>query len=260
MADGQANTIPPIVPKTTPHICTLDASPIGKQPRQILLDYLATQPNLPTGFTSQLQITRQQTIYIPCWHIEGSYTANWQAEFGWYPYISCCGQPGNGTFMWSTRSGTDSSTYTLNIPAVDTIPDHIRTIIADTPLTQTAETTQPSRSERWQDIPEHPFDDIQTALQQSGNAQLAAYITTQVKRFAEGDNQKDWHWQIQTITCQATSVWIPISQTTFSYQGDLYTLTVNMVDCLKKYCDPLPTVTPTTAQKMMRNLLSVFSK
>ena len=260
MTAGQGNTIPPMAPHIGHTILTLAADTTQGMPRQTLLDHLAKQPNLPTDLIQRHQITRHTIHYIPCWHIQGEYTANWQAEFGWYPYISCCGQPGNGQFMWATRSDTDHNTYALNIPAVDTLPEYLRAILADTPLPETAQTTQPPQADRWQGTPEQPFADIQTALHNGGNAQLADHITAQIKRFAEGDNQKDWRWHLENITCQATPVWLPVIQITFTYQDTAYTYWANAADTTQAHCDQLPTATLSATQKLFKGIFGIFAK
>ncbi len=258
MTAGQGNTIPQMEPKTTDQILTLAVNLTEGMPRQALLDYLAKQPSLPSDFTRQLQITQQAIHYIPCWHIQGEYTADWQAEFGFYPYISCCGQPANGQFMWASRSGTDNNTYALNIPAV-AVPDPVSTILADMPMPATAEAATPPQADCWQGITE-PFADINTALENGGNTQLADYITTQIKRFAEGDNQKDWQWHIQTITCHATPIWLPVIQITFTYQDTSYTYWANAADTAKAHCDQLPTAAPSATQKLFKGIFGIFSK
>lgn len=225
---------------------------------QALLDavyqHLASGALTPDDLLACATFTRKDRFYAPTFEFKGSYEAKWTASFGYdrvEHYTVYESRTENGRTKqvpvtktrtvtdWRPASGSDAGRFQVRTYAGE------RLGAAESPLLALVEDESLGRPVAFNasyalGVQQEAFArEADAAYEQRGRAQVHVCIDAGVERHRQGDRQSDWHWTAR-IRKQHRTVWVPVCQVTYDYQGQAYQVWTSGVDAERMVADKLP--------------------
>lgn len=209
------------------------------QIKRRLYRYIAQQDQLPRDVLSDMVVLNCQCFYVPCQVYDGCYQADWQAEFGYIPWMVSCGESSNDNLIWNHEQGENEGWFNVPVYMGDQLPENAIRLLAECCIKNMPLQFDTS-------ILNHFFQKSRTFLLKEQMAirsqeQVAYVIDRQIKQlYAKGDYQRAWQWQINQLNCTVRRVWIPMGQVTFQYHGKEYNFWCLDINGSHEVCDELP--------------------
>ncbi|NHZ90266.1 tetratricopeptide repeat protein [Massilia sp. CCM 8733] len=216
-----------------------------------VLRYLSLNDLVPDDMVERAVLSVKSS-YLPCFAHAVSYTASWTASFGYSrteTYVDHVNRQVDGQSQrvavtktrtvvdWRPASGQDAGKFTLldyggnSLPAA-ALPllERLYCIILATPF----------KSAYHSGVEIEPYSPTPNAAALPSAAQRAdEVIGTLVKRHAQGDRQRDWHWNAST-SWDTSAVYVPVGHVLIAYGGKQYKAWVDGTNNANMVTDALP--------------------
>jgi hypothetical protein len=199
----------------------------------------------PDDMLDSAKFLKQEQIYVPVYYFKVKYEAQWSATFGYdreehyTDYVSNYRdgrwkkEPVTKTKVvtdWRPINGTDSGIFDMFSYAGD--------LLNQSPLQPKSlvdhcfEVGKPTKFKKsfTEGIQIETFTVSESNAFDSEKDQLNNLIDIRVKNHAQGDHQRDWHWNA-THSNSASTILIPICHAVFDYEGEEYHVWTDGVDC-----------------------------
>ena len=209
--------------------------------------YLAQGDYTPDDMLESVVFLRKESFYVPVYTFEINYDVNWTATFGYdqqEPYTAhrdgkaytayrtvTDWRPASGrdvgTFEVSAYAGVDLTAVALN--PVELVPF---TVLQGERTGFDPAFMQGLRAEAFS-VPEH-------LAYSTLDAEVQRKITLNVQRHAQGNHQRDWNWNLASLTPSTSTLFVPVSYVVFDYEGKNYHYWSDGLGGESTRADPLP--------------------
>ncbi|MDR1395009.1 MAG: hypothetical protein LBK52_02410, partial [Deltaproteobacteria bacterium] len=197
------------------------------------------------------QIESETVAFYPCYVSKGSFSANWTASFGYdrqEAYTDYETQTINGRSRrvavtryrtvtdWRPASGVAKGAYLVSVYGGGDLaegPASLLTRISKNSLTKMA-----SGHVAGYEIHSH----VLSADQAEKNLAplISQVIKAEVMEHAQGDHQRNWHWDSTLRSEFLKPALAPLARGVFTYQSQTYNIWADGVDFSQIHTDPLP--------------------
>lgn len=232
------NGLPSVIDKIIPLAITIE------ELEKKAYSYMANGDYTPDDMLEAAVFTKKEQVYVPAYIFRVEYDATWTASFGYdrteqyteyrtvYRDNRSYKEPVTRTKTvtdWRPQNGSDTGILSLAIYAGKSLKTS--TLNPDDLVPYAAANGSPTEFNssflKGVDVEELSIPEVAAyaALKEDINSQ----IDDGVKRHAQGDRQKDWHWKA-TMHHQSTTLYVPICHIAFDYKGVEYHLWIDGVD------------------------------
>jgi len=225
--------------------------------------YMASGEYTPDDLVETAKVAKLEMMYVPAYLFGGTFEANWTASFGYdhtehytvhekkydYDLKMHVTRPVTKTKTvtdWHPQSGTASGSFHFIGYAGQSISSqNVRNLIENcSELTSGVNYSEAFTA----NIPVEPFtvsenDTFSSRIQERLNSQIAS----SVREHAQGDRQRDWHWNASHQTESAT-LYIPLCHAQFEYRDRSYDLWLDGTNASHYVGDALPADTDRKAR------------
>lgn len=216
-----------------------------------VLQYLAANDQVPDDMVERAVLSVKR-FYMPCFAFKGFYNASWTASFGYNrteSYTAYTNQRVNGV--------TERVPVTRNRTVVDWRPVNGQAVGSFALLGYGGSGLPPSAPlllDRLRNLQQATRFDVgfvggmetppyTMAANESyainSEAQVAKLVEASVMQHAQGDKQRDWHWNAST-NWNASAVYVPVGHVVLEYGGKHYNAWVDGTDAANVATDALP--------------------
>lgn len=251
---GTENALPAAVPALVEHPDYLVPLAVDeKQLRRAVQHFMAAGHLTPDDLLDVAKFTKMDLFYVPGYVFHGSYNASWTASFGYdrqEHYVEYENRydsnlkrdirvPVNKTKTvtdWRPVNGVDSGSFSLPAYGGATQPESVANLIAEMSWND-GKPFDPAflagfRSEAFEKTADQVY-------RESVDGRVNAVIDAGVKRHAQGDRQRDWHWTA-SIDKAVTSYLLPIGWVKYEYAGKEYSYWLDGINPSKYLADKPP--------------------
>ncbi|NHZ34521.1 tetratricopeptide repeat protein [Massilia rubra] len=216
-----------------------------------VLRHLAANDLVPDDMVERAVLT-VNCFYMPCFAFTVSYSASWTASFGYnrtemytdHVLRHVDGQSrrvpvtkSRTVVDWRPVNGQDANKFLMLAyagsglaPAALPLLDRLQNMILARPFDAAFASgveTQPYA------LPQH------IAYSMHAEARVASVVETCVKGHAQGEQQRDWHWNAST-SWEASAVYVPVGHVVIAYGGKQYNAWVDGTFDANLVTDALP--------------------
>lgn len=195
--------------------------------------YMAEGNYTPDDMLESVTFLKRECFYVPAYVFEVDYEAKWTASFGYdrkEPYTDYRTRNGRREAYtayrtvtdWRPVNGEDSGTFEVaayagtDLTAVTLKPvDIVSYAVLNGQRTQ-------FNMDFMQGVRSEAFSVPQKLAFSSLDDEVSDNITHRVKRHAQGDRQKDWHWTLSDSRVSSKTLYAPICYAIFDYKGTNY--------------------------------------
>jgi uncharacterized protein YecT (DUF1311 family) len=244
------------------HVMTSDyLVPLGfdtSELTSIANKYMISGDFTPDDMLDKSTMLEQRLFYVPTYIFRGEYNAKWTASFGYdrtehyTEYVSKAVHDSNGKQVgykqvpvtktktvtdWRPVNGVDSGSFVAQVYAGESIDSRAIKLVEDANLKGKITEFDDKFLAGFQtkDFTESETD----AYRRKGEAITNSIIDAGVKRHAQGDHQRDWHWTAD-ISKDTDKVLMPLAYCKFEYAGAEYAVWVDGSDPSQFLGDDLP--------------------
>lgn len=197
--------------------------------------YMSQGKHTPDDIIEKSEIVLKEIFYVPTYFFQGNYEAKWTATFGYdrlepytaYRPVTYTDNQGRQYTQqepytayrvvtdWRPMNGNDSGQFAVQTYAGPQMDQRVLSLIEQTNLENVTEFKVEFISgfelREFTVTPENSY-------RASGEKQVNSIIDAGVRRHAQGDRQRDWHWTASTQKDTSTVV-MPIATSIFEYEG-----------------------------------------
>ncbi|GAB3625369.1 hypothetical protein PTE30175_01475 [Pandoraea terrae] len=239
------------VDATPDQVVTLTVS--RNQLEDAVFQHLADGKYTPDNLLEHATFTKIEQFFVPAYAFTGTYEAQWTASFGYNrtehytEYVRDSNgrsQPVNRTRTvtdWRPVNGSDSGKFGILIYGGSRLHDNALALttrlVEHCQMAGDVADYSPSYTSGFEvEAYSVPLDD---AYRERGSALVDEVIDAGVKRHAQGDTQKDWHWTATTRK-QSSRVLVPVCHVVYEYQGQSYNVWTDGTSTANLLADPSP--------------------
>lgn len=216
-----------------------------------VLRHLVSNDQVPDDMVERAVLSLT-CFYLPCFAFHVSYTASWTASFGYQrteTYTDHVNRfiggekqrvavtKNRSVIDWRPVNGQDAGSvaaigYGGNglAPAGLLLLERLQNLASARPFDPAYTSGMPTQ----------PYALAQDkAYAMYTEPQVGKLVETNVKRHAQGDQQRDWHWNAST-RWSASAVYIPVCHVAIAYGGKQYNAWVDGTNADNVATDPLP--------------------
>lgn len=231
--------------------------PINVTPHELdnrLYAYMASGNFTPDDMIEASTITLRERYYVPAFAFKVNYEATWTASFGYnrkeaytaFRNVTINGRTRQEAYTayktvtdWRPQNGVDAGIFDvagyagtqLNASALAPTDLVIHAVINGNPTEYSSSFVKGFEVEGFS-IPEKKvFDSL--------NAEINSNVDQRVKNNAQGDSQRDWHWNAR-MSHVTTTYAVPICHAAFQYGDKVYHVWVGGHDVDTIRADELP--------------------
>jgi phage FluMu protein Com len=216
--------------------------------------YMASGDYTPEDMLEASTITKREFIYVPAYIFNVNYQANWTASFGYdrkeaytaYRNVTRNGYQVREAYTayktvtdWQPHNGVDKGIFSASTYAgkllyeSDLSPaDLVDNAIKNGSITE----FNPSFMEN---VRAEEFRVTESDALESLDNEINAHIDDSVKRHAQGDDQRDWHWTAQ-MSHSTNTISVPICHAVFDYKGTEYHYWIDGIGSTDFFANKLP--------------------
>ncbi|RSZ59418.1 tetratricopeptide repeat protein [Massilia atriviolacea] len=216
-----------------------------------VLQHLAANDEVPDDMVERAVLTVER-FYMPCFSFKGSFNATWTASFGYKrteTYTAHVDRRVDGRTQrvaltrnrtvvdWRPVNGHDAGNFNVVgyggsglAPSVLPLLARLRKLPQATPFDVgfvSGVDTQPYTL------------DPKEAYALHTEAQVGKLVEASVMRHAQGDQQRDWHWNASS-RWDASAVYVPVGHVMIGYEGRQYHAWADGTDAANLVTDALP--------------------
>jgi len=217
-------------------------------------EFLASGDLTPDSLLECAMFTRKERFYAPAYAFSGEFDVHWTASFGYdrteyYTVIES--QTRNGQTQkvpvnksrivtdWRPANGEDKGGFSVIAYAGKRLLGSNQ-LVADLLEKRAATGSVAFDSSYTSDIPIEEFGATESAAYKNRAApQINNIIDRSIRRYTQGDHQKDWHWQ-GDINTKGVPLYVPVCHVTYEFEGQQYNFWTHGADVSRLVADPLP--------------------
>lgn len=217
-------------------------------------EHLAGGDMTPDHLLEHATFTKKDRFYVPAFVFHGAFEATWTASFGYdrqehYTDYQTRYENGHSRQVavtktrtvtdWRPVNGTDNGSFGVVAYAGKRLfgwPQQVLTLIERASGKELVP-YDPSYTTGFEvDNFEATESDVYT---ERGKPLINELIDASVRRHAQGDRQKDWHWTAD-IQKEAVTALVPVCHAVYEFEGKSYNVWVSGYDVSKVVADTLP--------------------
>lgn len=222
--------------------------------RRAIHAYVAADDDAPDDMLSMMQITKVERLYVPAYLFHGDYVATWTASFGYdrtetynvveqkYDISAGKFQP---TAVTKTRVVTDWRPVNGEATGAYAFPVYAGKLLNSPGVVSLVEEQDLEGATDFNEsfaagLQIEPFVAASKLIFDTrGKAVLGSVVEAGVKRHAQGDQQRDWHWNPK-VNAESAPMLLPICHAVFEYEGKTYDFWTSGTDVSSTRADSLP--------------------
>ncbi len=225
--------------------------------------YMASGEYTPDDLVETAKVAKLEMMYVPAYLFGGTFEANWTASFGYdhtehyteherkydYDLKMHVTRPVTKTktvTVWHSQHGTASGRFHfLGYAGQSISSQNVRNLIENcSELTSGVNYSEAFTA----NIPVEPFtvsenDTFSSRIQERLNSQIAS----SVREHAQGDHQRDWHWD-PSIEMDSATLYVPLCHAQFEYRDGSYDFWLDGTNASHYVGDALPADTDRKAR------------
>lgn len=229
---------------------TLSVDQLEKQ----VYGFMASGNYTPDDMLEAATFVKRECFYVPAYVFSVDYEATWTASFGFdrkEPYTAYRTVTSNGHSRqeaytayrtvtdWRPANGVDSGIFAVSIYAGKTLNESNLKPSDIVPLViENGKPTAFNDSFMTGFVAEN-FVVSEAKSFDSLDGEINANIDRRVKSHAQGDHQRDWHWNAR-ISHSSNTIYVPLAHAVFDYQGTEYHYWTDGVTGTAVRADQLP--------------------
>ncbi|MDR3482427.1 MAG: hypothetical protein P4L91_17150 [Burkholderiaceae bacterium] len=217
-------------------------------------EYLASGDLTPDSLLECATFTRKERFYAPAYAFPGEFDVHWTASFGYdrteyYTVIESRTQNGQTQRVpvsksrtvtdWNPANGADTGSFSVIAYAGKRLLGSNQAV-ADLLEKRSATGSVAFDPSYTSDIPMEEFGATESAAYKDrATPQINNIIDQSIRRYAQGNHQKDWHWQ-GNINTKGAPLYVPVCHAVYEFEGKQYNFWAHGADVSRHVADPLP--------------------
>jgi uncharacterized protein len=215
--------------------------------------HLASGDMTPDHLLEHASITKKDRFYVPAFCFHGNFDAKWTASFGYdrtEHYTEYESRYENGRTVRVPVNKTRTVTDWRPVNGTDTGAFAVLAYAGTKLLGSSLKLTQLVEGGATDVVPYDPsfvsgfqVEEFQHAESQvysdRGQALVNNVIDHSVRRHAQGDRQKDWHWTAD-LHRESVPTLVPVCHATYEFEGKQYHVWLSGFDASRIVADTLP--------------------
>ena len=199
--------------------------------------FMASDSYAPDDLIDASTFTKRDCFYVPAYLFSIDYEANWTASFGYdrqEPYTAYrTVKEGNESRQeayteyrtvtdWRPASGTEGGNFQVAAYAGKSLRDSALApweIVSEAAASATPTAFNPAFMTG---IQAESFSTAEAKAYADSKGAIDANIDQNVRNNAQGDQQRDWHWNTSRLDYSANTLYVPLCHAVFDYQGKEY--------------------------------------
>ena len=209
--------------------------------------YLAQGDYTPDDMLETVVFLRRECFYVPTYTFNVDYDVNWTASFGYdqeEPYTAHREGKAYTAYRtvtdWRPVSGRDSGTFEVSTYAGVDLTAVSLNPVEIVPLTVLQGERTRFDPAFMQGLRAEAFAVPEQLAYSSLTDEVGRKITHNVQRHAQGNRQKDWNWNMSSLTPSVSTLYVPVSSAVFDYKGQNYHYWSDGIGGESVKADPLP--------------------
>ncbi|NHZ81772.1 hypothetical protein F2P44_21200 [Massilia sp. CCM 8695] len=216
-----------------------------------VLHHLAANDEIPDDMVERAELSVNR-FYLPCFAFDGSYNATWTASFGYNrtdTYTDHVKRTVDGkservpvtktraVVDWRPVSGQDAGNFVLLGYGGSGVAPNALLLLERLRNLQTA---TPFDVGFISGVDTHPYTlAAKEAYALHTEARVGKLVETSVKHHAQGNVQRDWHWNAST-RWDASPMYVPMGHVVIAYGGKQYNVWADGTNAANLVSDALP--------------------
>lgn len=216
--------------------------------------YMAEGEYTPDNLVQIAKVTKLERLYLPCYYFHGLYLARWTATFGfdrtehYTAYETRISSDTGRTRQvpvtktrtvtdWRSQSGTASGRFAVLTYAGAKFKGSFLPLIENSNGLEVITGLDPSTLEGFE-IEQFTVSE-EDAYKGKADPTINKVIDESVRKHAQGDRQRDWHWNAD-LERRSNKILMPIGHATFEFEKKQFNLWIDGTNPKRRLGDALP--------------------